>query len=529
MTGAFVVPPDREEAPAPAPLSVETRGQPPDVPGRLNMAAHVLAGAAAHPDRSALQVVGPTGAERWSYARLAAAVRGAGSILVAQGLEPGDRVLLRLANSPAFPVAFLGAIAAGLVPVPTSAQLNAPEAGRLAALAAPRLILADDGVALPDPAAMRSPCPVLPAAALARAEEAAPCAFADTGAHDLAYIVFTSGTSGTPWPVMHAHRAIMARALMRDGWQGLRPGDRLMHAGAFNWTYTLGTGLLDPWMAGATALIPAPGTGPAQLPLLLRRFDATIFAAAPGLFRPMLRAGLPALPRLRHALAAGESLAPDLREAWRAASGTDIHEALGMSEVSTFVSGSPARPAPAGHAGYPQPGRRVAVLGPDGAPVPRGTPGVLAVHRSDPGLFLGYWGDPAATAARHAGDWFLTGDTVAMAGDGAIAFLGRGDDMLNAGGFRVSPLEVEEAMAGLPGLAEAAAVDHAVRPGVTVIALAYTGPAPLDEGRLAAHAAQRLARYKQPRLWRHLPALPRTANGKLNRKALRALLQEPKE
>ena len=505
--------------------SALAQGTPPAVPDRLNLAAHVLAGAEAHPDRSALQVVGPTGAERWSYARLAAAVRGAGTILAAQGLAPGDRVLLRLANSPAFPVAFLGAIAAGLVPVPTSAQLTAAEAGKLAALIAPRLILADDGVALPDPA----PCPVLPAAALARAEDAAPCPFADTGAHDLAYIIFPSGTSGPPCPVMHAHRAILARALMRDGWEGLETGDRLMHAGAFNWTYTLGTGLMDPWLAGATALIPAPGVEAAQLPLLLRRFDATIFAAAPGVFRPMLRAGLPPLPRLRHALAAGESLSPALRDAWRAATGTEIHEALGMSEVSTFVSGSPARPAPPGHAGYPQAGRRVAVLGPEGAPVPRGHAGVLAVHRSDPGLFLGYWDDPAATAARLAGEWFLTGDTVAMAEDGAIAYLGRDDDMLNAGGFRVSPMEVEAAMAGLPGLTEAAAVEHAVRPGVTLIALAYTGPAALDEATLSDHAARSLARYKQPRLWRHLPALPRNANGKLNRKAVRALLKDAPE
>jgi acyl-coenzyme A synthetase/AMP-(fatty) acid ligase len=114
-----------------------------------------------------------------------------------------------------------------------------------------------------------------------------------------------------------------------------------------------------------------------------------------------------------------------------------------MSEVSTFISASPARPAPPGASGYPQPGRRVAVLDADGAPVPRGAPGTLAVHRDDPGLFLGYLNQPEDTAARFAGDWFLTGDTVSMADDGAITYLGRDDDMMNAGGYRVSPLEVE--------------------------------------------------------------------------------------
>ncbi|QYK40751.1 MAG: acyl--CoA ligase [Paracoccaceae bacterium] len=504
-------------------LSIHAEGAPPALPAAMNLAAHVLAGATAHPERSALQLVGPQRAERWSYARLVAAVRGCGAALLAQGLAPGDRVLMRLGNTPDFPVVFLGAIAAGLVPVPTSAQLTAAEVEKLVPVIGPRLIVAGPGVAVPGVV----PCPVLASDALRGAEDRAPCDWAMGPPDRLAYIVFTSGTSGRPSAVMHAHRAIIARTMMRDGWEGLGQGDRLMHAGAFNWTYTLGTGLMDPWAAGATALIPLPGTEPAQLPLLLKRHDATIFAAAPGVFRPMLRAGLPALPRLRHALAAGESLSPDLRAEWRAATGTDIHEALGMSEISTFVSGSPARPAPEGHAGFPQPGRRVAVLDDAGMPVPVGQPGVLAIDRRDPGLFMGYLGDAAATAARFRDTWFVTGDRVAMQPDGAIAYLGRDDDMMNAGGFRVSPLEVETAAAGFPGLAEAAAVEHAVRPGVSVIALAYSGLAPLDETALETHLAQRLARYKQPRLFRHLPALPRTANGKLNRRAVRDLLKDP--
>lgn len=240
----------------------------------------------------------------------------------------------------------------------------------------------------------------------------------------------------------------------------------------------------------------------------------------------MLRAGIPPLPRLRHALAAGESLSPDLRSAWVAATGTDIHEALGMSEISTFISGSPARPAPPGTTGYPQAGRRVAVLDHLGTPVARGEAGVLAIDRRDPGLFLGYLNDQPGTDARYAGEWFVTGDSVAMGDDGAITYLGRADDMLNAGGYRVSPLEVEGAAAGFAGLTDAGVVEHEPRPGVTIIALAYAADAPLDEGALAAHLAERLARYKQPRLFRHLPTLPRTANGKLNRRALRQILKE---
>jgi acyl-coenzyme A synthetase/AMP-(fatty) acid ligase len=488
----------------------------PPCPAPFNLAAHALAAAGRLPDKIALVIAGPHGAERWSFARLAAAVRGTGGAFLCLGLRPGDRVLIRLANTVDFPIVFLGAIAAGLVPVPTSAQLTQGEVEQIAAEMAPALIAAAPGVALPAAPA----CPVLGPAELAAARDHAPCGFALGDPDRLAYLVYTSGTSGRPRAVAHAHRALWARGMMHRGWYGLTEADRLMHAGAFNWTYTLGTGLLDPWTVGATAVIPAAGVTPDQLPLLMKRHDATIFAAAPGVFRQMLRTALPPLPRLRHGLSAGEKLPEALRAAWAEATGRPVHEALGMTECSTFVSGSPDRPAPPGAIGFAQDGRRVAVLGPDGAPVPRGTPGTLAVHRDDPGLFLGYDGQPEETAARFAGDWFLTGDTVIMAADGAITYLGRDDDMMNAGGYRVSPVEVEAAMAGFPGLGPCAAAEVAVRPGVSVIALFHEGAA--EPEALAAHAAERLARYKQPRLYIRLDPLPRGANGKILRKALRA-------
>jgi acyl-coenzyme A synthetase/AMP-(fatty) acid ligase len=341
----------------------------------------------------------------------------------------------------------------------------------------------------------------------------------------LAYIIFTSGTSGQPQAVAHAHRAILGRAMMLQGWYGLRPDDRLLHAGAFNWTYTLGTGLMDPWTVGATALIPAPDTQAAALPALLARAKATIFAAAPGVYRQMLRQTVPSLPALRHGLSAGEALPQATRAAWGKATGTPIYEAFGMSEISTFISGCPDRPAPDGSTGYAQRGRHVALLA-DGAPVPIGTPGILAVDRRDPGLFLGYYGDQAATEARFDGDWYLTGDTGVMAADGAITYLGRKDDMMNAGGFRVSPLEVEAAMASLAGIGDCAAIELPVAGGATIIALAYTGASALPDPVLTTHAGATLARYKQPRAFFHRATLPRNANGKLNRRALRSLLSQ---
>jgi len=499
-------------------------GRWPACPAPFNLAAHVLAAGAATPQKTALQIVRPEGAERWSHARLAAAVRGTGAGFLSLGLVPGDKVLMRLGNTVDFPLAFLGAIAAGLVPVPTSGQLTQPEVERIAAEIHPALIVAAPGIAVPAAPA----CPVLTLADLATFRDHAPCDWAMGDPDRLAYLVYTSGTSGKSRAVAHAHRALWARGMMHKGWYGLTAGDRLMHAGAFNWTYTLGTGLMDPWTAGATALIPAEGVRAERLPLLMKRFDVTIFAAAPGVYRQMLRAPLPALPALRHGLSAGEKLPDAVRADWEAATGRPICEALGMSEISTFISASPDRPAPPGASGYPQPGRRVAVLGPGGAPVPHGAPGTLAVHRADPGLFLGYLNQPDETASRFAGDWYLTGDTVSMAPDGAITYLGRDDDMMNAGGFRVSPLEVERAMNAHPAIEESAAVEIEVRPGVTVIALFHAGAGAAPED-LAAFAETCLARYKQPRLYVHMPAIPKGANNKLARKALRQGWTPPTE
>ena len=485
-------------------------------PVPFNLAQYVLAHAARQPDKVALAVLSSAGAERWSYARLEDTVRRTASGLLATGARPGDRVLLRLGNRPVFPVAYLACIAVGLVPVPTAAGLTTPEITALIPAIAPRLILAEEGIALPDPA----PCDVI--TDMGALADHPPVEYAMGDPDRLAYLIFTSGTSGQPRAVAHAHRAVWARRMMWDGWYGVRESDRLLHAGAFNWTFTLGTGLLDPWAIGATALIPAPGTPPQALPLLLKRHDATIFAAAPGVYRQMLRAPLPAMPKLRHGLSAGEKLPDPLRAAWASATGTAIHEALGLSECSTFLSGSPDRPAPPETLGFAQPGRSIAVLDEAGQPLPDGETGTLAIHRDDPGLMLGYLeGGPPRLPL--TGDWFETGDMVHRDSRGAVHYHGRRDDMLNAGGFRVSPAEIERAFAPIAGDCAAIAVE--IRPDTHIIALAHTSA--IAEPTLRQHAETCLARFKQPRLYARLDALPRGGNGKLKRKALAALLKGP--
>jgi len=502
-------------------LSIFDQGPPPPCPAPFNLAAHVMRHARRQPDKLALSVLRPDGAEEWSYARLEQAILGTATGLLQAGLVPGDIVLMRLGNTVEFPIAYLGAIAAGIVPVPTSSQLTEPETARMIADLSPAAILrAPDVACAPHPRQIGIE-------ALNAMHALPPADYALGDPERLAYAVYTSGTSGKPRAVAHAHRAIWARQMMVEGWYGLTPEDRLCHAGAFNWTYTLGTGLMDPWAIGATALIPEPGTDIAALPGLLAAHDATLFAAAPGVFRKMLQgAGKLDLPALRHALCAGEKLPRALHESWTRATGTELYEAFGMSECSTFISSSPAHPARGEALGQPQVGRRIAILGLDG-PVPQGQPGTIAVHRGDPGLMLGYLNAPDEAAARMQGDWFLTGDQGAMAIDGQITYLGRDDDMMNAGGYRVSPVEVEAALIRFPGIEQVGAAAVEVKPDTYIIAAFYTGPAELDAAALSTYVEANLARYKQPRAFVHLPALPTGGNGKLLRRALPAYFKAP--
>ncbi len=490
-------------------------------PSPFNMAAHTFAAGRATPGKIALETLAAPGRVegRWTHGALRAAVARAAGGLAARGVRRGDRVLLRLGHTADFPILFFALNGIGAIPVPVSTLLTPGETAAIVMDLAPALIIAGAGVA-PPPGDL---APVLGPSEIAALDAAAPHPFVETDPDDPAFIVYTSGTTGGPKGVVHAQRAAWARRMMWDGWYGLTAEDRVLHAGAFNWTFTLGAGLTDPWAVGATALIHVGAQQRDVWPALARAHKATIFAAAPGVYRQMLDAGEAALSEgfagLRHGLSAGEALAEGVRRRWCAATGKPILEALGMSEVSTYVSASPAVP----NCIRPQAGRRVAILESGTArPAMRGDAGDLAVSRGDPGLMLGYWRRDAETRAAMREDWFLTGDRARMEADGAIVHLGRSDDLLNAGGYRVSPAEIEAALLAREDILDAAAVESEVRPGVTVIAAFYVPrDGAIAETELAAHCARLLARYKQPRIFRPVEILPRSANGKLLRRKLK--------
>lgn len=498
-------------------------------PARFNAARFCLEdNARLRGDKTALVMVGDGGSvSRLTYAEADRAVRGIAAGLLGLGLKRGERVMIRMGNEADYVLVYFGALAAGLVALPSSPQLTAQEASFLMENAGVSAVVTGEGFSdrdAPDgPGRLR-----LGPQDIAAMKAGAPLAdYADTAADDPATLVYTSGTTSRPKGVLHAHRAIWGRRPMHAHWLGLTEADVMLHAGTMNWTYTLGVGITDPWACGATTVLYNGPRDRGIWPRLIAEQGATLFAAVPSVYRQILKYGdldRHDLTCLRHGVTAGEALSPELATAWHEATGKPLYEALGMSEISTYVSSGPTIPVRPGSPGRPQPSRRVAILPPDGAPVPLaiGEIGLLAVHRSDPGLMLGYWERPDEEAAVLRGEWFAGGDLASLDADGYVWFHGRNDDLMNAMGYRVSPVEVEGVLAGHPDIAEVGVAELAVRADLRVIA-AFVVPRPgtePDEEALIVWCGERLAAYKTPRAIRFLESLPRTANGKVQRKRL---------
>lgn len=491
----------------------------------MNLARYCLTNAAPDPDAVALEVIGAGGAlvERWTYGDLKSSVLAIAGGLLGYGLSRGDRILIRLGHSSDFPLIFFGAIAGGFVPIPTSEMLTPAEATAILNDSGASAVVHDGKTALPE-----GPATLIGPDEIERLKSAEQGTFAGTAADDPAFLIYTSGTSGMPKGVLHAQRTAIGRTPMYQGWYGISAADRLLHAGAFNWTYTLGVGLMDPWANGATSLVYDGHRDPDIWPGLMEACGATLFAAVPSLYRRILKYGdvsRSSFPTLRHGLTAGEALSSDLHRDWTERTGRPLFEALGMSEISTYLSSGPAIPTKPGSPGKPQDGRKVAILTEDGSGgeiADIDETGLLAVHETETGLMLGYWNRPEETNAAFRAGWFLTGDRARCDSDGYYWYEGRADDLMNAFGYRVAPEEVERAIAAHPDVGEVAVTAVPVRDSVSLITAFVVARQPgwHDETALATWAKERLAEYKRPKAYRFVDELPRTPSGKIRRKAL---------
>jgi acyl-coenzyme A synthetase/AMP-(fatty) acid ligase len=460
------------------------------------------------------------------------------------GVAAGDRVLVRLPNSIDYPTAFLGAMKRGAIAVPTSTLLTAGEV---------RYLLEDSGATalVIDPAAWESMRGELEGAgslahvilAGSALEGALPSiAHCDpphaTRAEDPAYLVYTSGTTGYPKGVLHAHRSLIGRSPASTHWFDFdaqapdRRGreapspDRIVHSGKFNWTYVLGSALMDPLARGKTVIAHEGRNDASTWPRLIAKHGATIFIGVPTIYRQILQKTAftrADVPTLRHCMSAGEHLSDEVFAAWKERFGLDIFEAVGMSEFSYYLSQNKRRPIRPGSAGFPQPGHDVRLLDPETLrEVAHGEEGMICVADDDPGLFLGYWNLDEETARLKHDGWFFTGDYARIDADGYWWFLGRKDDIIKSFGYRVSPYEVERVMKSHPAVADCACIAEDAGPDKRLV-VAYVIAQPgsdVNADELAAFGREHLAAYKAPRVVYLARDFPRTRNGKILRREI---------
>ncbi len=489
-----------------------------------------------------------------TFAELAKKTDQFAQVLRDLGVKPGDRVLIRLPNSLDYPIAFLGAMKMGAISVPTSTLLTAEEVAYLAKDSG-AVVLVTDATAWYGMADALVETPNLKHILLSQATEVnahakfnvrslAICLSAveqfdvpyQTKAEDPAYLVYTSGTTGYPKGVLHAHRALVGRQPAAQYWFNYSDEvqDRIMHSGKFNWTYVLGTGLMDPLYLGKTVIVHEGKNDAKKWLDLIQKHQATIFIGVPTIYRQILQKTTTTgaeLPSMRHFMSAGEHLSDEVLTQWHERFGLNIYEAVGMSEFSYYLSQSIFRPIRPGSAGFPQPGHNIRLLNPETMePVATGEEGMICVPDTDPGLFLRYWNlDEETRKYKHDG-YFFTGDYAKYDADGYIWFLGRKDDIIKSFGYRVSPYEIERVYKGHPDVADCASVGEEIeKDKLLVVAYVILKPdAKVTADELVQFGKQHLAAYKAPKTVYLAHDFPRTKNGKILRKDINSSIATAK-
>jgi len=484
------------------------------------------------------------GTAQISFEELAKRTDQFAQLLINLGITLGDRVLIRLPNCLDYPTAFLGAMKRGAIAVPTSTLLTPEEVAYLARDSSATVLVTDKAAwpqlqdhlndlpnlkhiflsGLGDVSAHSSLSVRDLDASLAAITTCEPAQL--TAADDPAYLVYTSGTTGYPKGVLHAHRALIGREPASKYWFNFsnESQDRIMHSGKFNWTYVLGSGLMDPLYLGKTVIVHEGKNDADTWTRLIAKHSATIFVGVPTIYRQIIqkcKALQADVPTLRHCMSAGEHLSDEVLQQWRERFGVDIYEAVGMSEFSYYLSQSVSRPIRAGSAGFPQPGHDIQLLDPETLQaVAIGEEGMICVQDNDPGLFLRYWNLDEETAKYKHDGWFFTGDYARYDVDGYIWFLGRKDDIIKSFGYRVSPYEIERVYKSHPAVADCAAVGEELEKDkllvVTYVILQLNAEVTADE--LLSFGKQHLAAYKAPKTVYLTKDFPRTKNGKILRK-----------
>ena len=502
------------------------------VPARFNFTRDVVEMLAADPLRPALTFVDRDGViDRMTFAEIAAEANRWAALLRSRGLVPGDRLLVFVTKTPAWHTILLGALKAGLVSVPCSEMLRAPDLAFRAEQAGAKLVVAQRSLA-PELTRMDAEIDIVfveDAVAELQAHSAVQPTY-DTRSADTAFILYTSGTTRHPKGAVHTHGYAWAARLQAEHWLDARPGDLVWCTAGTGWAKSIWNVLLGPWSRGAELVLHDGGFDVDQRFDLLHRLGVTVLCQAPTEYR--LMAKLPHLARfdlsrVRHAVSAGEPLNPEVINAFRDAFDLTIYDGYGQTENTLLVANARGTDIRPGSMGLPTPGHGVAVIDAEGNESPVGEEGDIALRGRPPSLFAGYWDAPEETAVVFRGDWYLTGDRAWRDEDGYFWFTGRADDVILSAAYRIGPFEVESALLEHPAVAESAVVGKPdADRGEIVKAFVVLRPdyAPSNNlvTELQTHVKAVTAPYKYPREIEFVTDLPKTASGKIRRAELRA-------
>jgi acyl-coenzyme A synthetase/AMP-(fatty) acid ligase len=522
------------------------------IPARYNLGtalttAHVKAGRG---DKVCLYWENSAGQQRrYTYGQMDELSNRFASALAKLGVRRGDRVLLRLPNLPEFYIAALGVAKLGGVFIPSSTQFRQAEvayrlrdSGAVAAVTTTALADAIQTSRPACPALKHLICvpsdgqPISPnqldldALLDSGAPDFQP---ADTASDDLAFIAYTSGTTGDPKGVVHYHRYPISYESLIRWWHDYQPDDVVACPAELGWLLPVASTFLYAMRCGLTIVLHHSTDGRFHSQAwfdLIARYRVTNFVGTPTIYRMLIAdPGSPSadLSSLRHGVSAGEPLPPDTLAAVRDRLGFTPLDGIGMTECMVYCFNRVGEEVVPGSCGRPAPGCEIRLMDEDLNEVPPGEPGVLCLRRdTHPGMMRDYWNKPEQTAEIFRGPWYYSGDVLVKDSTGRFWFQGRNDDVIKASGYRISPFEVESCLLEHPAVLEAAAVGAAdpLRGCVVkAVIVLRSGYAPSDA--LAAEIQQfvksRIAGYKHPRQIQFASELPKTPSGKIKRRLLR--------
>jgi 4-hydroxybenzoate-CoA ligase len=475
-----------------------------------------------------------------TYGDLQKQSRRIANLLRRLGVRREERVAMIMLDTVDFPAVFLGAIRAGIVPVPLNTLLTSDQYAYVLADCRARVLFVSEALlpVVKDMVGRMSDLDhVIVSGSAAHgykklsdelAGESDVFTTAATHADEPAFWLYSSGSTGMPKGVRHLHSNLAATAdTYASQVLGIREDDVCLSAAKLFFAYGLGNALTFPMSVGATTVLNSERPTPATMFALMSKYSPTIFFGVPTLFSAMLNDETLARERggtrLRICTSAGEALPESVGNAWKARFGVDILDGVGSTELlHIFLSNAPGD-IKYGTSGRPVPGYRIRLVNEAGADVPDGEVGELLVDAPSAGE--GYWNQRSKSRRTFEGHWTRTGDKYVRDAEGRFTFCGRSDDMFKVSGIWVSPFEVESALITHPAVLEAAVVPEAdpeglLKPKAFVVLRAAAKTDGLQDA-LKEHVKQKIGVWKYPRWIEVVDALPKTATGKIQRFKLR--------